>query len=331
MSSLIKRVASTPTRSLKNEYGIPLDLSYITERILVCSCPVSKFPQKLYRNSLNDLLNYMEIKHSDNWSLWNFKTENLDDYSWNHKLLKGKLYHFPWPDHQAPPFQLLLNAVKSIHAFLLKDPKNVAVLHCKMGKGRSGLIATAYLIVYGALTKSEACHLFTEKRMNLGFGEGISILSQLKYLDYCSIYINRPYEPQVSPYINHIRVIGCKIPRSALNLTIFSYIGKDYEYYSLNSIKYSNITLQNENFCIYRVNEKIQGQDIRILIESNSSSPFTNSVSTWFNTYWETLGDNLQADKGVFKCLWDEFDGFKGTQFKGKKLFDSLEIYFTYA
>ena len=44
-------------------------------------------------------------------------------------------HEFFFRDHQAPnPFELIEKCCKSIHDWLSKDPKNVAVIHCKAGK-----------------------------------------------------------------------------------------------------------------------------------------------------------------------------------------------------
>lgn len=62
--------------------------------------------------------------------------------------------------------------------------ERVAVVHCKAGKGRSGTIATGYLISQEGWSKDDALQRFTERRMRVGFGNGVSIPSQLRYVGY---------------------------------------------------------------------------------------------------------------------------------------------------
>ena len=72
------------------------------------------------------------------------------------------------------------------------NPKRrVAVVHCKAGKGRSGTVACSYLISEEGWSRPEALKRFTERRMRAGFGEGISIPSQLRYVRYVDEWTNK--------------------------------------------------------------------------------------------------------------------------------------------
>lgn len=68
--------------------------------------------------------------------------------------------------------------------------ERVIVVHCKAGKGRSGTIATAYLISQEGWKKEDALQRFTERRMRVGFGAGVSIPSQLRYVGYIDRWTN---------------------------------------------------------------------------------------------------------------------------------------------
>lgn len=60
----------------------------------------------------------------------------------------------------------------------------VVVVHCKAGKGRSGTVTCSYLISEEGWTKEDALSRFTERRMRSGFGAGVSIPSQLRWIGY---------------------------------------------------------------------------------------------------------------------------------------------------
>jgi protein-tyrosine phosphatase len=83
-----------------------------------------------------------------------------------------------------------------------KEKRRVAVVHCKAGKGRSGTVACSYLISEEGWNREEALQRFTSRRMRVGFGQGVSIPSQLRYVGYVDRwtnslgkkYIERPIE-----------------------------------------------------------------------------------------------------------------------------------------
>jgi protein-tyrosine phosphatase len=77
----------------------------------------------------------------------------------------------------------------------------VVVVHCKAGKGRSGTMACSYLIAECGWTPEDALARFTERRMRPGFGAGVSIPSQLRWVSYVDRwtkggkrYVDRPVE-----------------------------------------------------------------------------------------------------------------------------------------
>ena len=87
----------------------------------------------------------------------------------------------------------------------LKGPESekgrTIVVHCKAGKGRSGTSACSYLISEEGWTVEDALTRFTSRRMRSGFGSGVSIPSQLRWVDYVDrwtrhgkVYIDRQIE-----------------------------------------------------------------------------------------------------------------------------------------
>ncbi|RPA88121.1 phosphatases II [Ascobolus immersus RN42] len=187
MAAFLRSLVAGP-RKPHSETG--LDLCYVHETnpcIVVMSVPSSTYPKKAYRNDLTDVVAYLDKAHGDRWSVWEFRAEGT---GYEDSEVHNRIYHAPWPDHQPPPFEHVPNVMATMRDHLRGGDKDkeggerVAVLHCKAGKGRSGTMACAYLIAEERWDPKDALARFTEARMRPGFGEGVSIKSQLRWIEY---------------------------------------------------------------------------------------------------------------------------------------------------
>jgi protein-tyrosine phosphatase len=189
-------------RSRHPEAG--LDLCYVTSQIIATSGPSGTYPQRAYRNPLDQLVKFLDYKHGENWAIWEFRAEGT---GYPDEEVYGRVRHYPWPDHHPPPFRLVPMIMASMRNWLREeggkgDKKGrVVVVHCKAGKGRSGTMACSYLISECGWEPSEALARFTERRMRPGFGQGVSIPSQLRWVGYVDrwtkggkVYVERQIE-----------------------------------------------------------------------------------------------------------------------------------------
>ncbi|KAI9877155.1 MAG: Telomerase protein component 1 [Pleopsidium flavum] len=196
-ASLLRQIVAGP-RLRDSEAG--LDLCYVTDYIIATSGPSSTYPQRAYRNPTDALVKFLDHKHKADWAIWEFRAEGT---GYPDSEVHGRIHHYPWPDHHPPPFALIPNMMASMRNWL-KDPhapNRVVVVHCKAGKGRSGTVACSYLISEEAWTVEEALKRFTERRMRQGFGAGVSIPSQLRWVGYVhrwtkhgKLYVERQIE-----------------------------------------------------------------------------------------------------------------------------------------
>ncbi|KAG5520056.1 hypothetical protein PMAC_001132 [Pneumocystis sp. 'macacae'] len=192
-----------------------LDLAYITDNVIVMSLPALSFPKKIYRNNLKDVLRFLEQRHSGHWAIFEFCKEGT---GYTDKDFLFKVFHYPFPDHQPPPFRVILEIIDFLSKYIQNSESNVAVLHCKAGKGRSGMIACCYLVSEDNLTVNSALSRFTQARIQKGHGDGVTILSQKRYVSYVEkwVVMGRKYQ-ELDVAILWLKIlgvnkkIGCKI------------------------------------------------------------------------------------------------------------------------
>src|SRR5690606_11288525 len=115
----------------------------------------------VYRNDINEVAEMLTYYHgSNNFMLWNLSSMTYDTSKFGNQVLQ---YFFP--DHHAPPLDLLIQIVASIDNWLHASPEHVAVVHCKGGKGRTGVVIACYLRFSGLCeTGEQGMELFASTR-----------------------------------------------------------------------------------------------------------------------------------------------------------------------
>lgn len=176
--------------------------------VIATSGPSSTYPQRAYRNPTDALVRFLDSKHGENWYIWEFRAEGT---GYPDSEVYGRIHHFPWPDHHPPPFALIPPIMATMRNWLhgadtegkqQTKGERVAVVHCKAGKGRSGTVACSYLISQEGWKMEDALQRFTQRRMKVGFGNGVSIHSQIRWVGYVNrwanqmdkVYVERPVE-----------------------------------------------------------------------------------------------------------------------------------------
>lgn len=167
---------------------------------MVTSGPSSVWPKKAYRNPLDQLVGFLDRKHGQDWAIFEFRAEGT---GYPDSEVYNRVHHFPWPDHHPPPFALIPNIMAAMRNWIQRldddttlshtreeKKKRVAVIHCKAGKGRSGTVACSYLISEEGWKMEDALERFTARRMRAGFGHGVSIPSQLRWVGYVDRWAN---------------------------------------------------------------------------------------------------------------------------------------------
>ncbi|XP_030547167.1 phosphatidylinositol 3,4,5-trisphosphate 3-phosphatase and protein-tyrosine-phosphatase PTEN1 [Rhodamnia argentea] len=156
--------------------GYDLDMSYITDRVLAMSFPAERM-RAVYRNPLWQVKSVLDMRHQGHYKIYNLCIEEAYDPL----HFYGRVETYPFDDNHVPPLQMVKQFCESVHTWLSRDPKNVAVVHCMAGKGRTGLMVCTYLVYIG-LSAEEALQLYAQKRTTNN--EGVSIPSQRRYVGY---------------------------------------------------------------------------------------------------------------------------------------------------
>ncbi len=193
-ANLLKRLVSKQKRRLQDEH-FDLDMSYITQRVIAMGFP-SVGCETVYRNALPDVLEFFHEKHNDQVKIYNLCLEKDRIYNKN-IFSKSSVGLFPATDHNPCPIKLILEFCIDICLYLLKNPKAVAAVHCKAGKGRTGVMICSYLVFSHLCETSEKAFRYYA-RIRTKNNTGVTIPSQKRYIRYFETFLQANFVP---PYI----------------------------------------------------------------------------------------------------------------------------------
>lgn len=181
-----------------------LDLTYITDRIIAMSFPGSGL-ETTYRNNLREVAKMLQTNHQDKYMVFNLSERRYDISKLNHQVLD-----FGWPDHLAPPLERLCSIIKSIDSWLKTDPLHVVVVHCKGGKGRTGVVIAAYMHFSKICSSPQAAlDWFAMKRFYDDSLGGVTQPSQRRYVHYFSDYLDGKVKLNTDPiFLHHVIIHG---------------------------------------------------------------------------------------------------------------------------
>jgi len=163
----------------------------------------------LYRNHIDDVARFLDTKHPDNYVVVNCCAESYANYPISKFHDRVSRYYIE--DHNTATLKQLLDSCESIHKWM-QNLSNVAVIHCKGGKGRSGSMICAYLLYSGVCTGGkEAMDLFAQKRTDPtkpGRPQGVETSSQRRYVEYFSSVVRngKVLPPFTRLYVTNLSV-----------------------------------------------------------------------------------------------------------------------------
>lgn len=186
-ATVIKTMVSKQKRRFVED-GFNLDLAYITPRIIAMGFP-SEGVEGSYRNHISEVYRFFETRHPDKYMIFNLCSERSYDPARFH----DRVICFPFDDHNPPPFEMIRPLCRTVERFLAEAEDHVVAVHCKAGKGRTGVMITACLLHLGLCSSAdEALAYYAQKRTY--DGKGVTIRSQKRYCHYFAenLHTTRP-------------------------------------------------------------------------------------------------------------------------------------------
>ena len=141
-----RSLVSGSKHRFKDDKGFDLDLTYILPRVIALGLPASGMLEPLYRNPLSDVRRFFDTYHPKRYTLVNLCDER--DYA-DDEFPDARILRFPHRDHHPPALCAILAFCKQLQAIMEGDPEHVVAVHCKAGKGRTGVMICSYLLWMG--------------------------------------------------------------------------------------------------------------------------------------------------------------------------------------
>lgn len=123
--------------------AVNLDLVAVHPRVVAMGFPATGF-EATFRNSGDDVKQYLDAKYGAKYWVYNLCCEAQHQY--DAAFFYHRVSSYPFRDHTPCSLAMLLAFVTEAEQYLAQDPANVVVLHCKAGKGRTGLFACCLLL-----------------------------------------------------------------------------------------------------------------------------------------------------------------------------------------
>lgn len=289
-------VSKQKRRYQEDDYD--LDLSYITDRLIAMGFPAESY-EKMYRNSMDDICVFFEDKHPNHYWIYNLCSER----AYNEERFHNRVIRFGFDDHNCPIFESMQQLCEHLDEWLSREKGNVAAMHCKAGKGRTGLMICTYLIHSGFYyqTDNNAQNLQSVVDSVLSYyamyrtknQKGVTIPSQRRWVSYYAQHMQRK-----------------------INGTLHNHVSKAYRiksfFISKDAPTWHEILIYNdkEKYLNYNPEELVTARKAMVNIEYTESTTITSSEG-WKNEKATRIDKNGKKKKGTLVTCPDNLLVYK--------------------
>lgn len=162
------RTAVSQNKRRYQKLGFNLDLTYITDRVIAMSAPALG-GHKTYRNDCHVVSRFLSLRHYASFFIFNLCDTVISSDgeigNYHPQMFFHQVARIPFEDHGPPLLIEMIQFCREASKWLLKDPGHVISVHCKGGKGRTGVMIAALLLWCGhRKCAMDAMELFTFRR-----------------------------------------------------------------------------------------------------------------------------------------------------------------------
>lgn len=281
------------------EEGFDLDLSYITDKIIALAFP---FSFSFTGNSVEEVKLFFEARHSNNYKMYNLCKE--ETYGEDTFFRQG---YFPMADHETADMKQIIAFCQDAKDFLEEKNEHVIGVHCKAGKGRTGLLICCLLMYIEFVTNSQDAMRYFGL-MRTAKGRSVKIPSQIRYINYFETLLRQnkltDFEPR-KVTLKKIKLYG--IPNFAIFGGCTPYFKMkneelEFSYKEVNALK----SFKNEGVVeFFDINLKLQG-DCRFAFFHKTTIYKDKMFKFWLNTFFIPASGVVRIEKSMLDWAFED-------------------------
>ncbi|CAF1136540.1 unnamed protein product [Adineta ricciae] len=184
----MRKIVSKKKRRYQQD-GFDLDLSYIRPNVIAMGYPADNY-EGVYRNTIGDVSRFLSSKHGDKFYVYNLCVESERHYDGS-RFNNNVSTEFSFEDHNPPTIKMILAFCQHAETQLKSMTDRTLVIHCKAGKGRTGVMSCCFLLYYYRDEYNDplqTLQFYAQQRTSNE--KGVTIPSQRRYVEYFGHLMN---------------------------------------------------------------------------------------------------------------------------------------------